>query len=467
MICCLVVDPAGVAPPGALESIARSCSPRVSPHGDRVVLFDASGLTALFGAPAHLAEELRRQAVARQLDARVVLAATSTAAWILAHARPGVAVVPAGQEAAALASVPLAPLAQLPEMALAPDAPERRRARARHFRMAPAPGEPAVRHSAFAIAILERWGLRTLGDLARLPRADLQARLGAIGVRLHQAACGEDAVPLVPVAEAVPWIERVVCEWPLDGLEPLSFVLGRICETLSARLERADRGAVDVTTCLRLVTRGVHVRTLHLPSPLRDARGLRTLMLLDLESHPPGAAIDVVDVVLGVTPGRIVQGSLLARAVPAPEDLATLEARLGALMGETRIGAPVRLDTHDERAVGRARFAPDRLGPPAARASEAGGSACARTLRRFRLPVAARVVLDQHRPVRVVPAARGLAGGAVTACAGPWRTSGGWWALDRGAWDRDGWEVALTDGVIYRLARDRATGRWEIEGTLD
>ena len=66
-----------------------------------------------------------------------------------------------------------------------------------------------------------------------------------------------------------------------------------------------------------------------------------------------------------------------------------------------------------------------------------------------------------------MPAARGLAGGRVVACAGPWRTSGRWWTLDRAGWDRDEWDVELADGGVYRLARDRATGQWEIEGVVD
>ena len=60
-----------------------------------------------------------------------------------------------------------------------------------------------------------------------------------------------------------------------------------------------------------------------------------------------------------------------------------------------------------------------------------------------------------------------LTGGAVVTCAGPWRTSGRWWALDRSGWDRDEWDVELTDGSVYRLARDRSSGGWVIEGTVD
>jgi hypothetical protein len=70
-------------------------------------------------------------------------------------------------------------------------------------------------------------------------------------------------------------------------------------------------------------------------------------------------------------------------------------------------------------------------------------------------------------PVRVTPSARGLSGGRVVMSAGPWRSSGGWWSLNRVGWDRDEWDVELATGDVYRIARDRSTGQWEIEGILD
>jgi protein ImuB len=359
------------------------------------------------------------------------------------------------------------------------------------------------------LAIFERWGLRTLGDVAALPRADLRTRLGPMGVRLHQAACGEDVTPLVPTPDPPAFVERIELEWPIEGLEPLSFVLSRQCDALSVALERADRGAVAITTRLGLVSRATHERTLNIPSPMRDARVLRTLIVLDLESHPPPAAIDIVEVRVDVTPGRIEQGSLLARTVPAPEDLATLLARLHALMGDTRVGAPALVETHDERAFAMTPFSVSRLraegasarqGPTAglrqgfghARRSASGAEAAqgpgprvaafksnqVTAVRRFRQPIAARVTVDRGAPVRVDPSGRDLPGGSVVACAGPWRSSGRWWSgaggrgprervIDSGGWDRDEWDVEIAGGTIYRLARDRDRGGWAIDGVVD
>ena len=503
LVCCLVADPPSSANspeppgvPGRLAALARACSPRIEPHGDRTVVFDASGLTQVLGTPVEIACGVSRLSQDFGITVRVALSGTTTAAWLLAHARPGSTVVAPGDEAAALSALPLGALTTLPEFTIVPRAPvpvrriptgRRRPARAGHYRLAPGPApDPQAfrvdlptpvteRQSPISVrqvpsaeyfttlGIFERWGLRTLGDLARLPRADVRTRLGVPGVRLHEAACGEDSAPLVPVAESVPFVERLVLEWPIEGLEPLSFVLSRLCDALSARLERADRGAVVVTSRLRLVTRTTHERRLELPAPLRDTRVLRTLILLDLESHPPPAAIDIVEVECGVAPGRIVQGSLLARAVPTTDDLATLVARLRALMGESRVGAPALVDSHDDRRSAMTPFHVTNQNPGI---SEPQNPRIVPVLRRFRLPLAASVVLERGLPVRVVSSACGADAGRVAGCAGPWRTSGYWWALDRSSWDREEWEVELADGV-YRLARDRTTGRWEIEGTVD
>jgi protein ImuB len=512
--------------PGALEAVARACSPRVERHGNAGIAFDARGLARVIGPPAEIAREVSRVAAEHGIVVRVALAGTTTTAWLLAHARSGVTIVAPGEDAAVLAPLPLGWLGALTEQAEGqrPEGEEkaqgerlkaigrrpqaevgsgteqqaigtrdssRRTARARNYRIAPGPelsptpevGNSSLRPLAFglrpdledALAIFERWGLRTLGDLARLRRADLHARLGPLGVRLHQAAMGEDASPLVPLEEPRPFVSRLELEWPIDGLEPLSFVLARQCDSLGSVLERADRGAVAVTTRLRLVTRTEHVRTLHLPSPIRDPRTLRTLVLLDLESHPPPAAIDVVTLELDVVPGLIVQGTLLTRTLPSPDDLATLTSRLCALMGDTRVGAPALVETHDERQSTMATFleqggrpkANGRRPKPVDGATQAQGTAFVPCLRRYRLPLAVTVEVERGRPATVRSTARGIPGGDVVNIAGPWRTSGGWWAPDEQNWDRDEWDVELVSGGCYRLVRDRVTGRWEIEGEMD
>ena len=86
-------------------------------------------------------------------------------------------------------------------------------------------------------------------------------------------------------------------------------------------------------------------------------------------------------------------------------------------------------------------------------------------LRRCRQPVPAVVALsDSGAPIKVITHRRGFAGGAVLRAVGPWKTSGDWWT---DGWDRDEWDVALSDGASYRVFLDRASGGWFIDAILD
>lgn len=444
MFCCLSSVPAVAMT--VLEGVARACSPRIARHGASVV-FDVSGCARTIGPPPVIVREVIALARAQGVTPQVAIGPTTTAAWMLSQASPGQAVTTAVEARAALVRVPL--------------------------RWLEATGDLDNRHDLRPLYLervvtFRRWGLTTLGDVAALSSSDIHARMGAAGVRLYQVARGEDARPMVPDNEARRFIERMELEWPIENLEPLSFVLARMCEVLAGQLMRADRGAVVLHTRLQLVTRDVHTRVLQIPSPMHDARVLRTLVLLDLESHPPAAAVDVIELEVEVAPGRIVQGTLLSTPLPTAEDLATLLARLGALMGDTRVGVPVLLDTFDARRVEMTAFQlPKSTAKTVAVRPPTPSRQAGPCLRRFRLPIAAHVVVERGVPVRVVPAARALAGGDVVEAAGPWRTSGGWWTFDQAVWDRDEWDLELTDGGVYRVTKDRQRGVWEIEGVLD
>jgi protein ImuB len=515
-----------------MEDIARACSPRVEQYGDAGVIFDASGLTHVFGVPEHLAYEVQRLAAERHLTIRVAVAATTTAAWLLAsHARLPVTVAAPGHEAAALAALPIDALLTVRDLAPMKDDVRRQRvARGQNFRAAPSPmrlhNTGYVKDHVQVLSTLSRWGIRTLGDLAALSRAELRARFGPLGTRMHEVALGEDCQPMVPGDVPRRFLERLELDWPIEGLEPLSFVLARLCESLSKQLEQADRGAVSITTRLALVSKAGFERTLHLPAPMRDPKVLRTLILLDLESNPieqgkgqraegrgkgkrgkgkgedttectiESSGVDVVELEVEVSPGRITQGALFVRTMPTPESLATLIARLGALMGEAKIGAPEIKDTDDDRDIGQQTFVVRevrqvRQSLPAVAVSVANAlqrpvrEGSVREVRQVRgsLPaVAVSVANALQRPVREggalvreVPALRRLrrpkairmASFEIVAKAGPWRSSGKWWRNDGAAWDRDGWDMELTDGRLVRVSRNRLTNNWELDGTYD
>jgi protein ImuB len=522
MYACLSLPVPAAAPPevsGAVEAVAREFSPRMEVHKPGLVTLDIAGLGRLLGVPEEIGRELQESCARRSVPASVAIAATRSAAMLLAVGKPGLTVVPAGEERRRLAPMPLACLGRV---------------------------VPPL-DAGHLFGVLDRWGLKTLGDLARLPAAALSARIGQDGLAWQRLARGEDLQPLIAQPPAQPIEEQVDLDWPVEGLEPLSFVLARLFERLADRLERLDQAATVLHATFRLSSRASETRTLQLPAPMRDPKVLRTLILLHLESHPLGAGVDRVAMRVETARARVTQFSLLGRALPFPEQVAPLLARLAALVGEGRVGAPGVVDSYRpgafvmapfepsarsapaSRAVARGRWQAGEGGPivavehaaerpPAYGAVSPGADAAAScqlpaascvprvALRRFRLPVAARVTVKDGRPVRVTTERRGLEGGMVESAAGPWRTSGEWWrvpdarvqvtpevarlraaeeapALRRGdvepvapagdrhwldvGWNRDEWDVALSDGGVYRIYRDRSRGRWFVDGIVD
>jgi len=498
-------QPAGE--PDTLVRVAGDFSPRYERHSDDLVSIDVSGLQRLLGPSSTIGAELQRDAAARGVRVHVAVAGTRMAAVVIALATPGVTVVARGGEASALASIPIGILEKVASQRLEVRSQKNTNVLDSSF---------GLQTSDFRLQTFTRWGLATLGELAALPDADLMARLGR-PARLWQAiARGDDVRPLVPTLADERFESTIELEWPIEGLEPLSFVLTRLIEPLSTRLERRDRGAAVLHVLLGLVTKDTHTRRLDLPSPMRDVRTLRTLALLDLESHPPSAAIDRVTIVIDPTPGRVLQHTLFTRAHPTPEQLSTLVARLGALMGQDRFGAPTVVDSYRPGAFAMAPLRGDIGGLENGRiaglpiskfqscdpAIPKSCNAIVSAIRRCRHPVPARVAMVDDRPVRVTTDRRGFAGGTVIHCAGPWRSSGQWWAEgagraggagkagdagkagrespDQGSpilpfqpfppllpWDVDEWDVSLNDGGVYRIVRDRGRDAWFIDAVID
>jgi protein ImuB len=553
-------------PLAALIKLAEDFTPRFEVIGPLVVL-DVSGLSRLFGTPREIGEHLRSASAG---PVRIAIAATQTASALLALGRPGLSVIAAGDERAALASLPVNVLGEWARIATGITDPPAHRAATRPPRTAterdasevlppnigemedvlpyfqsslgrtsdaaaaphrgasasttlpalpPPPAPPALsreraptsggwshprdahvaaqtrrpsakaastqaraaaRDIADRLLTLRRWGITTLGQLVALPAGDVYERLGPGGVVWQRVARGEDLSPLVPWVAEEPYEAALDLEWPIEGLEPLSFVLSRVLEPLAERLERADRGAAILHTHLRLVDKTVHARMLQLPVAMRDPKTLRTLVLMDLESHPPAAAVDRVCVLAEPTPARITQWALFERAQPSAEEVSTLLARLSALMGASHVGSPQLVNSWRPGAFEMTPFAvaPSPGGSPPHEAVVASAPASPTdappvpamrsALRRFRLPVPARVQVQDGRPVRILTDRRGVSGGPIVQAAGPWRTSGEWWNDASGrTWDRDEWDVALADGTVYRLCVERDVGQWFLEGIVD
>ncbi|WP_167145982.1 DNA polymerase Y family protein [Actinomyces sp. ZJ308] len=81
-----------------------------------------------------------------------------------------------------------------------------------------------------------RLGLRTLADLARLPRKDVTARFGPLGERLHHLAAGtyHDAPAMTRPAQDITVTSDL--DPPVERTDTAAFASRRLAETLAARL---------------------------------------------------------------------------------------------------------------------------------------------------------------------------------------------------------------------------------------
>ena len=402
----------------ALVDVAVSLASRIEAAADGAVFLDAAGAAHLVPSEAGLATALVARAARVGLAARAAVGASMTVARLAAlHATE---VVPAGTELGFLAPLPLACLAPPPAIA----------------------------------ATLERWGIRRLGDLARLPVAEVATRLGPAGAALVRTARGEDERPLAPQALGGPVEEAIDLEYALDALEPLLFVLRGLVERAVARVGLEGIGVVRLGLALGLEDRSRDERTVPLAAPTRDVKTLLTCLRVALEARPPRAAVERV--VLAAVPEavRAAQIGLFTPPGPSPERLATTLARLAALCGAERVGAPAVVDSHRPGAAG---VAPLTLGGAPAPPSANG---CRLVVRALRPPRPVEVFADRGRPDFV--RGEGL-GGRVVGAAGPWRVVGEWWS--DGAFARDYYDLELSDGGLYRCFREDE--RWFVDGVYD
>jgi protein ImuB len=411
--------------PGAAASgCAREFSPRVEELDANTVVVDATGLERLFGRPGNLAATLARRFAELGFTGSIAIASNPDAAVHAARGLPGVTIIPRGQEAVKLGDLPIELLEPTPEI----------------------------------LDTLDCWGIHKFRELAALPEIGLAERLGAEGVRLQKLARGAGSRPLRPVEPELVFEQAEELEYPVTELEPLSFVLSNLLHQLCDSLESRALAAIEICLTLKLENQTEHARAIRLPVPMRDVKILLKLLQLELSGHPPAAPILAVALRAEAAKPRAAQGGLYSPPAPEPEKLELTLARIAAVVGQENVGVPELLDTHRPGAFrvrqwGRSPTCPapipndihDRL-----------------ALRIYRPPLPANVQAPEGRPAQI--SARGVQGKVLT-LAGPWRISGDWWTPT--PWARDEWDIALSDGALYRIYFERPIGRWFVEGAYD
>lgn len=320
--------------------------------------------------------------------------------------------------------------------------------------------------------ILVSWGIRTAGEFVALGREALAARLGAAGARLWDRAAGCTRRPLRIVRPREEFAESCELEFELAELEPLQFRLRRLLEQVVRRLEASHRAVGALRLELGFADGASHRADLPAPEPTLNGGALFGLLQSHLERLRAPAG--VVAVRLSAEPARAVgrQMGIFDKGLREPARFAETVARIVGWIGPQRIGYAVLRDSHRPDDFGLDPPGPPRVEDPP-EDGELGyrggrpegclssGETYGLALRRFRPPRAAEVGVQHGKPIFV--RAGPFGGGHIRASRGPWTMSGGWW--DRGAWEREEWDVEIDGAGLWRIFRER--GAWFVDGVYD
>jgi protein ImuB len=315
-----------------------------------------------------------------------------------------------------------------------------------------------------------------LGELRELPELGLVARFGDEGTRLLRMARGETQRTLRVMELPENYERSVNFDHPQRLLEPLLFVLSSLLRELMGKLEHNGLATNRVNLLLRLERRALvqqdqrttkscppeHPRVLEFPVAVRDAKVILKQLQFDLEAHPPASAIVGLSVRLNPIQPRGMQHGLFIPQAPAPEKLQLTLTRLRMLMGEANVGSPEMADTYRRDAFVMRAFSPSPENLRAPSRVDPYIAPLRFAFRYYRPALAAQVRMASHA-LRLSHIDAGIVRGEVVAAAGPWRASGEWWSGS--AWQREEWDVELSDGGLYRMSR--AAAHWHIEGMYD
>ncbi|MFZ1136603.1 MAG: hypothetical protein WAN69_16760 [Candidatus Korobacteraceae bacterium] len=486
----------------ALLDVAHAFTPRVEDtHPDRLLL-DLDGLERLYGHHTTMARELASRLSLVGLECNIGMASNPDAAMHAACGFSGTTVVLAGEEPKRLGILPIHVLLDSFDIAYSGQAETLAAVRERD----------KLREQ--LLDTLERWGVRDFRTLSLLPDHALASRLGEAGNRLQRLARGAGMRTLELCEPRVQFEEAMELESAVETLEPLSFLLNRMLDQLCARLEARALAVQELRLRLQLEPRvadeqtatlqelaaeqnaslladrrdgNLYTCTLRLPVAMRDPKIFLKLLQLDLTAHPPGAPVCKLWITAEPARPRSAQRGLFLPVTPEAEKLEITLARITGIVGERRAGIAKLLDSHRPDAFRMERFTSQQEtrhengSPTISDITNAPPLA----LRVFRPPRQVRVQLGEGRPSKLAMLMRNgnqeELQGKILWSAGPWCSSGDWWAEQSAfprnaeevqAWNREEWDIALAheggDNIaLYRIYRDTGSGHWFADASYD
>lgn len=417
----------------AARAVVLECAASFSPRIEEVsrgtacaFVLDIAGTERLFGPPTQLAERLRSALVDAGFHASIAISTNFDTARLKAGTTRGITVIQHGEEAVALANLPIA------EMRLEEESLE-----------------------TFVL-----WGIRTFGALAKLPCAELVMRFGQASSRWVEMARGATAHTFQPIETAFSLEEFCTFETPVEQIDSLLFIGARMMDCLASRAASRALSLASVTAELKLEGGQTHSIRIRPALPTIDRKFLLKLFHLEIVAHPPPATVTALTLCAEAGQCGKVQLGLFAPQTPEPSRLDVTLERLKALVGEDRVGSPVLEDTHRPGSFHMESFS------LVVQTAETKQARTRMALRRMRPPVPVRVALRNLKPATFRSRESSF---DVIDAYGPWKTAGCWWGT--GGWDLEEWDVLAADStgksVACLLVYDCTQKEWRLEAHYD
>src|SRR5213083_2929388 len=196
------------------------------------------------------------------------------------------------------------------------------------------------------LAILHKWGIHTLGQLAALDKQQLGGRLGPEAIRMWERANGQSSRVIKLIRPPESFEESFEFENEIETAEPLLFILRRFLEQLAIRLSGIYLVAKELTLRITFTDKQIYERIFKIPQPTNNVDLLFRMLHTHLENFK--SEYPIVGVALSAQPVRPAkeQFGLFEATLRNPHQLSETLARLTALLGADRIGTPVLEETH-------------------------------------------------------------------------------------------------------------------------
>jgi len=253
-----------------LRKLADWCqrySPVVSLDGTDGLYLDITGAAHLCGGEKPLLDDLSRRLSTFGFVNQLGLADTPGAASAIArfaNTKTGAeCIIPPGNASTFLAPLPIA----------------------------------SLRLEQNALYLLNRFGLKTVSDLCKIPRPNLKRRFSskeigeAVLHRLDQAL-GRASEPLLPLKSTPAYREHIAYAEPILATESFHLGLQDLLERLCQRMEKDSKGTTSLTYAAFHADGGVSQTEIKTASPSRNVLHLQHLFHDRIETINPGFGVD-------------------------------------------------------------------------------------------------------------------------------------------------------------------------------